>query len=207
MGNASTICCDKTGTLTTNRMTVVRVYASKTDFKEPYAARITLSAEMADGIGMAAALNSQTKSEYSVRGNELPAQQGNKVQYPMLDEVSVQSQPDRVRLSAVCRPDMPASASTVSSNDAGELIYQGAMSHSGMCLVPSYHTQLYPFSSQKKRMSTIIRLSNGTFRLFVKGAPELLLPMCVAQQCNGGTEPISQRERVCSSFYHNLSGL
>ena len=61
----------------------------------------------------------------------------------------------------------------------------------------SWPPQLYPFSSQKKRMSTIVRLPSGKFRLFVKGAPELLLPLCSSIQTNAGTEPLSAQDRVC----------
>ena len=82
MGNASTICCDKTGTLTTNRMTVVRVFVNNTDFPEPKHVR-QLPAALVDVIAMSAALNSQTKSLYVQRPDELPSQQGNKVKPTM----------------------------------------------------------------------------------------------------------------------------
>jgi Ca2+ transporting ATPase len=82
MGNASTICCDKTGTLTTNRMTVVRVFVNNTDFPEPKHVR-QLPAALVDVIAMSAALNSQTKSLYVQRPGELPSQQGNKVKPTM----------------------------------------------------------------------------------------------------------------------------
>ena len=79
MGNASTICCDKTGTLTTNRMTVVRAYSDRTDFTDPR--RIaSLPRAVIDGIARAIALNSQSKSIYTIQSpNSLPVQQGNKV--------------------------------------------------------------------------------------------------------------------------------
>ena len=79
MGNATTICSDKTGTLTKNRMTVVRVYTSKTDFKQPKEAK-ALDASIVDAIGMSAAINSQFKSLYTIDPKTgLPNQQGNKV--------------------------------------------------------------------------------------------------------------------------------
>eukprot|EP01111_Echinosteliopsis_oligospora_P001389 TRINITY_DN1211_c0_g1_i1.p1 TRINITY_DN1211_c0_g1~~TRINITY_DN1211_c0_g1_i1.p1 ORF type:complete len:1070 (+),score=352.31 TRINITY_DN1211_c0_g1_i1:121-3330(+) len=41
------------------------------------------------------------------------------------------------------------------------------------------HT-LYPFSSEKKRMSTIVKLGPGQFRLFTKGASEIVLAKCTS---------------------------
>lgn len=36
----------------------------------------------------------------------------------------------------------------------------------------------FPFSSQRKRMTTVHRLSNGKYRIITKGAPDVLLPLC-----------------------------
>ncbi len=78
MGNASTICVDKTGTLTTNRMTVVRVFANKTDNKNPLAVK-QLSSVFVHNLAMHIGLNSQPKSMYVESASGLPVQQGNKV--------------------------------------------------------------------------------------------------------------------------------
>mgnify|MGYP002385370287 CR=1 FL=1 len=37
---------------------------------------------------------------------------------------------------------------------------------------------MYPFSSEKKRMSSIIALGDGKYRIFTKGASEIVLYLC-----------------------------
>jgi P-type E1-E2 ATPase len=79
MGNATTICSDKTGTLTKNRMTVVRAYAGKTDFQQAKEVK-SLPASVVDNIALGTAVNSQYKSLYTIdAATNLPNQQGNKV--------------------------------------------------------------------------------------------------------------------------------
>ena len=46
-----------------------------------------------------------------------------------------------------------------------------------------------PFSSARKRMTVVVQLPNGRFRVIVKGAPEVLSPFCA-----GGCAPEQNRE-------------
>ncbi|MEG2000638.1 MAG: HAD-IC family P-type ATPase, partial [Evtepia sp.] len=51
-----------------------------------------------------------------------------------------------------------------------------------------------PFDSARKRMSTVHRLPNGTYRVAVKGAPDVLLPLCTRSISRRGTTPIGRPE-------------
>jgi magnesium-transporting ATPase (P-type) len=196
MGNATTICSDKTGTLTKNRMTVVRVYTSATDFKQPKEAK-ALDASIVDAIGMSAAINSQFKSLYTIEPKTgLPNQQGNKVSRAPRCGCGVVAHvcADGVCHPAVCRrgcaadvhglsPEVPR----VERSEGRDVI---AVQHAS-----NTHVQIHPFSSAKKRMSTIVRL-NGGYRMFVKGASEILLPLCATQVKGASTEALSAADIV-----------
>ncbi len=56
--------------------------------------------------------------------------------------------------------------------------------------------QVFPFSSAKKYMMTVVRVGS-TYRLYIKGAPEVLLPHCTSLALSGSTEQIFAQERVC----------
>ena len=45
-------------------------------------------------------------------------------------------------------------------------------------------------------MSTFVRLPNGKFRLFVKGAPDFLLSLCVSQLGVNGIVSLTSRDKV-----------
>jgi Ca2+ transporting ATPase len=75
MGNATAICSDKTGTLTTNRMTVVQVYVSEKHWKNvenPNKAKeIIVPAKTKEVLLEGISVNSGYSSKLLVNNNEL----------------------------------------------------------------------------------------------------------------------------------------
>uniref|UniRef100_A0A915K0I2 P-type Ca(2+) transporter n=1 Tax=Romanomermis culicivorax TaxID=13658 RepID=A0A915K0I2_ROMCU len=85
MGNATAICSDKTGTLTTNTMTVVQSYIAETHFKEvPSDAAVPLSTK--DLLVKSIAINSGYTSQVQPpkEPNGQPKQIGNKTECALL---------------------------------------------------------------------------------------------------------------------------
>jgi Ca2+ transporting ATPase len=78
MGNATTICSDKTGTLTKNKMTVVRVYTAEQDFKAPIEVR-ALAASHIEALALGFSINSDPNSTFKYNASGMLEQMGNKV--------------------------------------------------------------------------------------------------------------------------------
>jgi Ca2+-transporting ATPase len=52
-----------------------------------------------------------------------------------------------------------------------------------------------PFDSERKTMSVVLRESNGTRVMHSKGAPEVILAKCIAEQRGGQIEPLTDDRR------------
>ncbi|MBC7541661.1 MAG: HAD-IC family P-type ATPase, partial [Candidatus Sericytochromatia bacterium] len=52
----------------------------------------------------------------------------------------------------------------------------------------------FPFDSDRKRMTVIATTSDGR-RVFVKGAPDVMLPLCVSIRAEGGIRPLTDADR------------
>lgn len=52
-----------------------------------------------------------------------------------------------------------------------------------------------PFDSKRKRMTTIHRLSGGSFRIITKGAPDILLPLCCSIRTSRGISALNESTR------------
>ena len=54
----------------------------------------------------------------------------------------------------------------------------------------------FPFSSERKRMTTVHRMPDGRHLAFVKGAPEVLLERCASAQADDGPKPLTDVARA-----------
>ncbi|KAL3161892.1 hypothetical protein ABBQ38_008979 [Trebouxia sp. C0009 RCD-2024] len=161
MGTATTICTDKTGTLTQNDMQVVRMWIGGSDFRaldqlqppEPVAADVWqdiplgLDPRVRDLLGNSVALNTTASVKQDEESNDF-VRVGNRTECALLELCS--------KLGVEVGP-----------------------------LQQSHQiVQVYPFSSDRKRMTSITFQTGASIegmmcaRLFTKGAAEQILELC-----------------------------
>ncbi|XP_068414406.1 plasma membrane calcium-transporting ATPase 2 isoform X5 [Eschrichtius robustus] len=162
MGNATAICSDKTGTLTTNRMTVVQAYVGDVHYKE-IPDPSSINAKTMELLVSAIAINSAytTKILPPEKEGALPRQVGNKTECGLLGFVL----------------DLKQDYEPVRSQMPEEKLYK-----------------VYTFNSVRKSMSTVIKLPDESFRMYSKGASEIVLKKC-CKILNGAGEPRVFRPR------------
>ncbi|KAI1436244.1 hypothetical protein GGR50DRAFT_693429 [Xylaria sp. CBS 124048] len=153
MGNATTICSDKTGTLTQNKM---RVVAGTVGMSHQFGSR---SSE-ADQEGL-----SEKEFATSLCG---------KAQELLLKSISLNS----TAFEGEADGEMTFIGS---KTETALLLY--ARDHLGMGPVSEERAnatilQMIPFDSSRKCMGVVVQLPNGAARLLVKGASEILLAKC-----------------------------
>uniref|UniRef100_T1J4D2 Calcium-transporting ATPase n=1 Tax=Strigamia maritima TaxID=126957 RepID=T1J4D2_STRMM len=146
MGNATAICSDKTGTLTTNRMTVVQSFICGIHYKR--VPKLTdIPSQVMDIIIQGIAINSAYTSRVIAPENpgELPTQLGNKTECSLLGFIV-----DIGKDYQSIRDDLPED----------RLI------------------KVYTFNSERKSMSTVVPREGGGYRVYTKGASEIIMKKC-----------------------------
>ncbi|KAL3102112.1 hypothetical protein niasHS_003521 [Heterodera schachtii] len=148
MGNATSICSDKTGTLTTNRMTVVQSFINGRFFKEnsPSWADLDLRTRdlLVEGISVNSGYNTQVMLP-TTQGTQ-KTQIGNKTECALLGFML----------------------------DLGQSYEEFRRKFPEESLL-----KVFTFNSVRKSMMTVIRRTDGRgFRLYAKGASEIILSRC-----------------------------
>ncbi|XP_065568894.1 plasma membrane calcium-transporting ATPase 2-like [Artemia franciscana] len=176
MGNATAICSDKTGTLTTNRMTVVQSYVCGDYYKTspvPHSAPAQIVDLIVDGISINSAYT--TLVMLSDKPGELPKQIGNKTECSLLGFVL----------------EMKRSYQEVRDKHPEETFHK-----------------VYTFNSTRKSMSTVIRLESGGYRVYTKGASEMVMKRCSFTYGQGGKLepfPIAMQDRLVKNIIEPMA--
>ena len=138
LGSASVICSDKTGTLTQNRMTLVRAYVDGMTGAEPVGSENTAAVRELLKCG-------------ALCCDGTVAFQGDEVQH-------IGDPTETAIVLAAHRNGMPKEQLAKSCPRLFEI----------------------PFDSDRKRMSTVHRMEDGRLLLIVKGAFDMMAPLCTA---------------------------
>ncbi|KAI0400155.1 calcium-translocating P-type ATPase [Xylaria palmicola] len=170
MGNATTICSDKTGTLTTNRMTVVAGTFGQSDFVKPDAKNP----------------NSRTVSQWAA---ELPQ----KTKDVLVQSVAINS-------TAFEGEDAGQFAFIGSKTETALLQWaKDNMGMQSLPEIRANEevVHMMPFDSSKKCMGAVIKVGSH-YRLLVKGASEILLGYCssMADATTLDESPLADGDRV-----------
>lgn len=168
MGNATSICSDKTGTLTENKM---RVVAGTLGTSSRFGAATEVSSTDASSNK-----GKQTQPELfdSVPPQEVVSSLHSDVKNMLLQSIAINS--------TAFEGEVDGEKTFVGSKtETALLIY--ARDYLGMGQVDEVRSnaktvQLIPFDSGRKCMGVVVQLENGKYRLYVKGASEILLEKC-----------------------------
>lgn len=167
MGNATTICSDKTGTLTQNKMSVVT-------------GTIGTASRFDDSQGLGAA---EGKDEKQARSSS--DEQG-RSSTKFAESLSKQ-------VSELLKDSIALNSTAFESEQNGETVFQGSKTETALLDFAKAHlglgsiaeeranaevVQMVPFDSGRKCMAVIIKLSDGRYRMLVKGASEIMIARC-----------------------------
>jgi Ca2+-transporting ATPase len=173
MGNATTICSDKTGTLTQNKMMVV---AGTLGTSSRFGGTAATAESPGNGKGK------QAEPRDSVENSpveDVPVAEVVSSLNPDVKSLLCQS----IVINSTAFEGEANGVSTFIGSKTETALLQFAKDHLGLTSVSEERSnanvaQLIPFDSKRKCMGVVVKLDNGKYRLYVKGASEILLEKC-----------------------------
>jgi Ca2+-transporting ATPase len=175
MGNATTICSDKTGTLTQNKMSVVSgTVGTALRFGDQKMKSSPVDSELDDGTKGKQIAESPVDDPNDVTPKEFVSTLSTDVKALLEQSIAINS-------TAFEGQEDGNDAFIGSKTETALLAF--ARQYLGMGPVSTVRSnvdvaQLIPFDSARKCMGVVIKMDNGKYRLLVKGASEILLGKC-----------------------------
>ena len=171
MGNATTICSDKTGTLTENKMNVVAgVIGSQIRFDR--------QSDVDD--------EDQQRYRFPTAFERLsPAAKTLLLQSCAINSTAFEGEENGQFVFIGSKTEMAILMMAKDQLGMGPVAEERA----GVEIV-----QLIPFDSDRKCMGVVIRLASGTYRLLVKGAAEILLERASSELADLSTDSFSRKD-------------
>ncbi len=173
LGSASAICSDKTGTLTQNQMTAVKLYTN---------------GQIIDITGKGYA----PQGEFSLAGAVVPPDRLPDATRLLMGAMLASD----ARLES--NNGNSAGYNMIGDPTEGALVVAAAKANIWRELAERDLPRVneIPFDSARKRMSTIHKSPNGSsYIVFTKGAPEIVLEHCTSIRNNGGRRALSTTDR------------
>ncbi|KAJ5519749.1 ATPase P-type K/Mg/Cd/Cu/Zn/Na/Ca/Na/H-transporter [Penicillium fimorum] len=151
MGNATTICSDKTGTLTENKMTAVAATLGTTS-----------------RFGKYSGVSSDDQSE--ITASDFVSALSPSVKDVLLQSIVYNSSAFEGETDGV-KTFVGSKTETALLTFARDYLGMGVLSEAR---ANGKLTQMFPFDSGRKCMAVVVQLENGKYRMLVKGAAEIL---------------------------------
>jgi len=170
LGSTNVICTDKTGTITTNQMTVSALVLPRT--------RYTTTGAGYDPTG----------SILNTSGRPVAGEERTEVQHllriaALCGDARIEERDGRWR----CLGDPTEGALLVVAKKGG--VERDVEERAAP------RVREFPFESQRQRMSTIHLLPSGTYEVLTKGSPESIIPFCKSIRANTDVSPLGAYEK------------
>ena len=165
MGNATTVCSDKTGTLTQNKMSVVAgTVGTSSRFDDKQSVSTTTSTPV----------GGSSPETSSVSSTEFASALSDDVKELLKDSIVLDS-------------------TAFEAEENGRITFVGSKTETALLTFADDHlgvgsiseeranteiVQMVPFDSGRKCMAVVIKLRSGKYRMLVKGASEILIDRC-----------------------------